>query len=146
MKVILLKDVAKIGKKGEVAEVPDGYALNQLMPKKMAEPATSANLKRVEKLSATAVASADAAVAKFAAAKASLAAYKPVVTAEANEKGHLFKAVNAGDIAAAASKNGILLSEDMIKFTGPVKDLGEHTIQLTHGQDHAEFIIEVTQK
>ena len=48
MKVILLQDVAKIGKRFETVDVPDGYALNMLIPKRMAEPATPENLKRVD--------------------------------------------------------------------------------------------------
>ena len=47
MKVILLRDVAKIGKRYEIVEVPDGFALNKLIPKKDAEAATPVNVKRV---------------------------------------------------------------------------------------------------
>ena len=46
MKVILLRDVAKIGKRFEVKEVPTGHALNFLIPKKLAEPATTEALRR----------------------------------------------------------------------------------------------------
>ena len=48
MKVILLRDVAKIGRRFEIVEVPDGYALNKLIPKKDAEAATPANVKRIQ--------------------------------------------------------------------------------------------------
>ena len=48
MKVILLKDVAKIGRRFEIKEVPDGYALNKLIPKNMAQFATPENIKRIE--------------------------------------------------------------------------------------------------
>jgi peptidylprolyl isomerase len=66
MKVILLQDVAKIGKRFEVANVPDGYALNQLIPKRMAEPATPANMKKIERRQAERTASAEASTARFA--------------------------------------------------------------------------------
>ena len=47
MKVILLKDVAKIGRRHEVAEVPDGYALNMLIPKGLAKAGTPENIKKL---------------------------------------------------------------------------------------------------
>ena len=54
MKVILLQDVAKIGKRSDLVEVPDGYAMNQLIPKRMAETATAQNKKRIAKQQADA--------------------------------------------------------------------------------------------
>ncbi len=49
MKVILIKEINKLGKRNEVVEVKDGYARNYLFPNKMAIPATSANIKGLEK-------------------------------------------------------------------------------------------------
>lgn len=48
MKVILLKDVKKLGKKREIKEVPAGYARNFLLPQNLAEVATKENLKNVK--------------------------------------------------------------------------------------------------
>ena len=48
MKVILLRDVARLGRKGTVADVPTGYAMNQLIPSKSAAPATPENLKKAD--------------------------------------------------------------------------------------------------
>src|ERR1044072_880802 len=48
MKVILLDDVAKLGRRGEVRDVSDGYARNFLIPKKLALSATAGNLKNLE--------------------------------------------------------------------------------------------------
>lgn len=49
MKVILTKDVTKLGKKNEVVEVKDGYAINYLIPNKLAIPATAGNIRGLEK-------------------------------------------------------------------------------------------------
>ena len=51
MKVILLRDVAKLGKRFSITEVPDGFALNKLIPQGYAEAATAENLKRVNERS-----------------------------------------------------------------------------------------------
>ncbi len=79
MKVILLQDVAKIGRRYSIVEVNDGYALNQLMPKKLAEPATPANVARVEKMRSSTAASADAAKKQYETSVAVLAGSSVVI-------------------------------------------------------------------
>jgi large subunit ribosomal protein L9 len=146
MKVILIKDVAKIGRRGEQVEVPDGYALNQLIPKKMAEPATVINLKRFAQRQATVVATKEADRAEYAAAKASLLAHVPVIKVEANDKGHLFKAVSAEDISEAARVVGIVLPVAMIKIARPIKEVGKHEVELVGKEETSTFTIEVITK
>lgn len=143
MKVILLQDVAKIGKRSDIVEVPDGYAMNQLIPKKMAEAATIQNKKRIEKLHAEVSASKEADQGRFEAAKSALTATTLQIKAEANEQGHLFKAVSEKDIAAAAQEAGIDIEESMLVVGTPIKELGEHTVDLMRGDAKAHITIEV---
>tara|TARA_B100002051_G_scaffold276628_1_gene326264 strand:+ start:35183 stop:35623 length:441 start_codon:yes stop_codon:yes gene_type:complete len=146
MKVILLQDVAKIGKRGEVAEVPDGYARNQLIPKMMAEPATKANMKKVERKQSMASASSAASEERFAAALEALRADVIKVAAEVNDQGHAFKAVSAEDIVAVAKESGVDVSADMIVISDPIKEVGEHEIELRGESTQAKFSIEVVKK
>ncbi len=146
MKVILLQDVAKIGRRFDVAEVPDGYALNQLIPKQMAEAATPANMKRIERRQAESTATKEAGQASFESAKAALLAEVVTVVVEANDKGHLFKAVHEADIAAAAKEAGVEVDVSMIKISSPIKEIGDHEIVLASGGDTAAFTIKVTKK
>ena len=146
MKVILLQDVAKIGKRSSVVEVPDGYALNQLIPKRMAEPATVANKKRIEKLQANAKASSSADEARFESANKALAEQVIKIATELNEQGHSFKAVSENDIAEAAMEMGIDISPTMIVVGQPIKDAGEHVIELVRGDKKVKFTIEVIKK
>lgn len=146
MKVILLRDVAKIGRRGSIVEIPDGYALNQLIPKKMAEPATLVNKKRIEKLQAEVAAGKEADMAKFEEAKKALLANKVVVSTEANEQGHLFKAVSAKDIAEAAAAAGVVVEVALIAIDKPIKEVGDHTVHLVQGDTKADIIIEVAKK
>lgn len=146
MKVILLQDVAKIGRRTTVVEVPDGYALNQLIPKGMAQAATPANLKRVEKLQAEVVASKEAGHAQFEAAKKALHAQVIEIVADSNEQEHLFKAVNAAEIVTAAQATGVNVNETMIAIGAPIKALGEHQVELVLGEHKAAFTIKVVKK
>lgn len=146
MKVILLQDVAKIGRRSELVEVPDGYALNQLIPKRMAEPATAANKKRIEKLQANAEASRAADQTRFETAQKSLNEKTIQIAADVNELGHAFKAVNETDIAEAAMVAGIDVDAAMIVVGAPIKEVGEHKVQLVRGDSKAEFTIEVIKK
>ena len=99
MKVILLQNVAKLGRRNAVVEVPNGHALNLLIPKGLALAATSENLKKLM----TKTAHSDASVAdkqeKFQSALALLTDKKVVVLASANEKGHLFEALKLTAVA-----------------------------------------------
>lgn len=144
MKVILLQDVAKIGRRAAVVEVPDGYALNQLIPKKMAEPATAANLKRVERMRATATASKEAGEARFDAAIAALKAQTLSIAASVNEQGHCFKAVSEADVVEAAKAAEVDIDTTMVSFAAPIKELGKHEVMLVSGARKEVFTIEVT--
>lgn len=146
MKVILLQDVAKIGKRSQVVEVPDGYALNQLIPKRMAEAATVVNMKRIEKLQASAQASSAADEARFEAAHKALTEKTIKIPTELNEQGHSFKAVSELVIAEAAQEMGIDIEAAMIVVGQPIKEAGEHTVELVRGDKKLNFTIEVIKK
>jgi len=146
MKVILLQDVARIGRQHEIKEVPDGHALNFLIPKKLAEPATPANVKRVtahtnqkkqEKVEVMEV---------FLKTRSDLKNAAVSLAVEANEKGHLFKGLKAEDIATHISKEVGPLSADQIMLAAPIKEVGEHTITITSGEEEGTFILSVIQK
>lgn len=143
MKVILLQDVAKIGRRHEVAEVPDGYALNMLIPKGMAEPATPENLKRQKARSQVVSAAVAASDSDFAVALEKLAGVTLTVAAEVNEQGHLFEALKPGAIVTSAAEHGAVLNEAQVVLPDPIKEAGTHTITLTHGQQSGVITINV---
>lgn len=138
MKVILLRDVARIGKKGSIVDVPNGYAMNQLIPTKSAEPATPQNLKKAERAMGDKLAKVAADEESFAAAAAKIDAGPTLkITANANDKGHLFKAIAPEDVAEMLRAADIDASLFLISFKEPVKDVGEHQAVLSHaGQTH----------
>ncbi len=144
MKVILLQDVAKIGKKGEVADVPNGYAMNSLVPSGKAMAATGGNLKQAQaKAAAMAVGVADSAAA-FDEAKAMLTKTSPRIEAAMNDQDHMFEAVSADAVVAAAAVVGATITADMVKFAEPIKAAGEHEVALVSGDQHGTFTLIVS--
>ena len=135
MRVILLQDVAKTGHKLEIVEVPNGYALNQLIPKGMAKPATPENLKALkqdmEKAEADKASSQDA----FLKVKEAIADQAIKVKVEANEEGHLFAALKAEQIVAEMIKLAPETTANMVVIDEPIKSLGEHTVNLVWGDE-----------
>jgi large subunit ribosomal protein L9 len=146
MKVILLRDVARLGKRFSVVEVPDGYALNQLIPKGMAEAATPENLKRVNARTDKQLSNKVNSEAEFAVALTALKATPITITVQANEQGHLFKAVKATDIAAAAAAAGHGIPLDSIALIDPIKSVGDHVIVAKMGGVRGEFTLTVISK
>lgn len=131
MKIILLQDVAKVGKKYDVKTVSDGHALNLLIPKGLAITADASAIKRVEKLK-----SEDTAHKKIQEdlLLMNLKAVEGVtleISEKANEKGHLFAGVHKTEIIAhmKADKH-IDLLPDFIVLDKPIKEVGEHEIDL----------------
>jgi large subunit ribosomal protein L9 len=133
MKVILLKDVPRIGRKHQVKDVPDGHALNFLIPRKLAERATPDAIKRIEAQDAKlALGKAESEHAfKDALKHASEAA--ATVTSGANKEGGLYKAVTVKEIVAAFKEKGVVFEEHDVHIETPIKTLGAHTARVSHG-------------
>lgn len=125
MKVILLQDVKKVGQKGMVAEVADGYAQNVLIPKRLAAVATPAALKQAE---ASALKSAERVAVDAALAKQALDQLdgKTVtITTKANESGTLFEALHEKQIVEVIKKEfAISLPESAVVLEAPIKKTG----------------------
>lgn len=143
MKVILLQDVAKIGRRSEVVEVPNGYALNKLFPQKLAEEATPANIKRVAAQAAKIAESKAGAESQVSAALSELANTTVEVAASANEQGHLFESLKPSAIVAAVAKHGVAITEAEVIIAKPIKEIGIHTVSLVEGDVTGEIKVEV---
>lgn len=146
MKVILLRDVAKIGRRFEIVEVPDGFALNKLIPKKDAEAATPANLKRIQQQKARTSANKAESSAEIIAIVEKLNQNKLNITTETNDLGHLFKAVHAKDIVKSANDLGLGLSEEVVIINEPIKSVGEHQIYIKNQDQKLSVNIIVSKK
>ena len=143
MKVILLQDVAKVGQRGTVAQVKSGFAQNFLIPRGLAEVATSAKEKAAEKLQERRAAelSANQEALKSALAKME----RPVsIPAKANEKGHLFEGVNVERLAEAVSAAiNLKASANIFTLENPLKEVGKHNVAAKVGEWKGSVAIEI---
>lgn len=143
MKVILVRDVARLGRKSEVKEVPSGHAQNFLIPRKLAVPATPENMKRLA--AEIGRHSEEEAERKrlFDEALRGLGETKVLYEAPANKEGHLFKGVNARDIAAKIQALGFTIGEDEIVLEHPIKTVGTHSVTLRQGSAEGACTVEI---
>jgi len=144
MKVILTRDVKKMGRAHETIEVSDGHGLNYLIPNKLAVAATSGAQKIADTRKAKADLNKQVQKELLAENIAQLAEANIVVKAKANEQGHLYDAVGEEEIAAAAKASaGIDLPEDAIKIERPFKELGTFEIPVSAGEVFGKFSITI---
>jgi large subunit ribosomal protein L9 len=133
MKVILLRDVAKIGRRFEVKEVPGGHALNFLIPRKLAEPATAEALRRLGVEMKKKSIMTDRHDESFKTILDTLGESGITLTVAANEQGHLFKGIHGADIAKHLESKGMHVDAKEVVLREPIKELGTHTITLASG-------------
>ncbi|HUY62188.1 MAG TPA: 50S ribosomal protein L9 [Candidatus Paceibacterota bacterium] len=144
MKVVLLKDVKGMGRAHESVEAKDGYALNFLIPKKLAIPATSAALKEAELRLRQTKERKEVDAKVLAGNIAALAEARIVVRAKANEKGHLYDAVGAREIAQAAKAEAhIDIPENALAIEKPFKEIGTFRVPVSSGETFGEFPITI---
>ena len=124
--------------------MPDGHALNRLIPKGLAEPATPENLKRVKVMVSKAEVEQVAAKESFTEAIDVLSDRTLNLMVKANEKGHLFKAIKVEDIVAAAKEEGVVLSPNQIVIEKPIKEVGEHTVTLKSGKQKGTAKLDIS--
>ena len=130
MEIILQEDVEKLGNRGQVVTVKDGYARNYLLPRKLAIAANASNMKRLEKIRA-AFAKKEATERESAQQQAAqLASVKLALSRKAGENDQLFGSVTSGDIADALKAQGYEIDKRKIQLTDAIKTVGEFSVTL----------------
>lgn len=147
MEVILLKDVEKLGKKGEVVNIRDGYGRNFLLPSSLALPATRANKAWAEaekKRAGQRLAGKKGAAEELA---KTIASCKLRLEVAVGEKDRLFGSVTSQDLVDALKEKRILLDKKQLCLTEPLRSLGVHsvTVDLDAGVKSA-LQVEITKK
>jgi large subunit ribosomal protein L9 len=144
MKVLLIQDVKKIGKKGEVLEVKEGYARNFLIPNGLGVEASGGALKQVQE-------GQKAQEKKLAREKeeslqlaAQLEKARVVIKHKAGNEGHLFGSVTSSEIADALKQKGFEVDKKKIILDDPIRLVGVHSAKLKlHHEISASLTVEV---
>ena len=134
MKVILLDDVTKVGRRGEVRDVSDGYARNYLIQKKLALSATAGNLKNLEHIKTQQEAKAGRIKEDAEALQERIEALVFEQRRQASEEGKLFGSVTSQDIVDFLAGQGLTVERRRVVLDEPIKTLGDTsvTVRLHH--------------
>ncbi|MFA4944231.1 MAG: 50S ribosomal protein L9 [Lentisphaeria bacterium] len=125
--VLLIANVASLGKIGDVVKVSDGYARNFLLPQKLATNVTAAALRTIESRKAKAAAE-EATQRESCKSQAEVIGKLTLtLTAKAGDDDRLYGSISAGQIADALAAQKITVAKTAILLAEPIKALGDYT-------------------
>jgi large subunit ribosomal protein L9 len=145
VKVILASDVDKLGHKGDIVTVADGYARNYLVPKGLAMFASKGALKQAEDMQRARAEGVRKEKEAAAARVASLGASPVYISARAGEGGRLFGSVTKSDVARAIEEQlNEQIDRHLIRLDDPIRRLGKHEVEVhLHDEVNALVTVEV---
>ena len=125
MEVILKEDVNKLGHRGDVVKVADGYGRNYLLPGKLAIEANAANKAVIEQMKGSAIRKSAKEKTEAQTLATQLDSVELVFERKVGENEHLFGSVTSGDIAHQLEQKGYTIDRRKISLEEPLKTLGE---------------------
>ena len=145
MEVILKEDVAKLGSRGDLVKVAEGYGRNYLLPRKLAIEANAGNRAVIEQMKAAAVRRSAKEKTQAEALSKQFEGVSVSFQRRTGEHDQLFGSVTTSDIADALAKKGFDVDRRKIQLHEPLKTLGEFTLPLKLHKDvtaHFKVVIE----
>lgn len=144
MKIILLKDIPNLGKKGEVKDVTDGYAINFLFPENAAVQASESGLKKLEEEKRTVIRKENKAARMARQAAKTLDGYELIMKVKVNEKGGMYGSLGEKEIIAELKKAGFDLTGAKISKKESIKELGRYELTAEFpGGYEARIVVEL---
>ena len=135
MKLLLQRDVAKLGIVGDVVEVSAGYARNYLIPHGVAVEPTKANMKAIEEARRIALEERRKRREAMEAAVEKLHNVEVTIAAAANPEGHLYGSVGVREIAAALRDLGHSVEAEHVQLHTPIRELDTVTVDVRFAED-----------
>ncbi len=144
MKVIFLKDVPRVGKRHDIKEVNDGYAMNFLFARKLAEPATPKAVAELEKRKKNIVVEREVQDSLLLKNLEEIKNKVIVIKGKANEKGSLFKSIHIKEIVEEMHKQHHAdIAEEFITLEKPIKETGEFDIPISIKGKKSSFKLKI---
>ena len=140
MEVILKEDVAKLGARGDVVKVAEGYGRNFLLPRKLAIEATAANRAVIEQMKAAAVRRVAREKGDAETLAKQFAGVELTFTRKSGDHDQLFGSVTSADIARELESKGVPVDRRKIQLDEPLKTVGHHTVNI---KLHKEVVVPV---
>ena len=137
MKLLLRKDIPRLGLCGDVVEVSAGYARNYLLPHHLAMPPTPGNLKRIEEEKKIAAALRAQRRAELEATAKRLEGVEVTIAAAANREGTLYGSVGPREVAAALREEGHAVEAAQVHMPEPIRVLDTRTVTVQFAEDIA---------
>ncbi len=145
MEVILKEDVPKLGNRGEVVKVAEGYGRNFLLPRKLAIEASAANKAVIEQMKAAAVRRSAKEKSEAEELSKQFDGLEVKFVRKSGENDQLFGSVTSSDIAEALEKKSFHIDRRKIQLHEPLKTIGEFTVPVKLHKDvttHLKVVIE----
>jgi large subunit ribosomal protein L9 len=145
MEVILKEDVVKLGSRGDVVKVAEGYGRNYLLPRKLAIEASAGNKAVIEQMKAASLRRSVKEKAQAEELSKQFDGLSLAFQRRSGESDQLFGSVTSGDIAEALEKKGFNVDRRKIQVHEPLKTLGEFTVPVKLHKDvttHVKVVIE----
>ncbi|MDI6602867.1 MAG: 50S ribosomal protein L9, partial [Patescibacteria group bacterium] len=130
MRVILLQDIEKLGKKYEIKEVKAGYARNFLIPKGLAKPATKEALKWLESQKEIEEKKAEEELKKIQEIATIVDGQEITIPVKVGEEGQLFESITAQKISERLKEMGFEIKKSQVDLAKPIKELGEFPVKI----------------
>ncbi|MCS6951412.1 MAG: 50S ribosomal protein L9 [Bryobacterales bacterium] len=147
MQVILRENIEKLGNRGDIVTVADGYARNYLLPRRLAVPATEANKKIVEQERQAHLRREAKERSEAEELARLLAGVTVTIRQKAGEHDQLFGSVTARDIAEALQRQNYTVDRRKIQLEEPIKQLGEYKVPVRlHKEVTAEILVQVVKE
>ncbi len=130
MEVILREDIPKLGNKGEIVRVKDGYARNYLLPRRLAILSTVGTRKQVDDMRASAERKAERDKGAAEELAVQLNALELIFTKRSGDQGQLFGSVTSVDVAELVAEKGFTIDRRRLDLSEPIKRIGEFTVPI----------------
>lgn len=130
MQIVLKEDIDKLGRRGDVVKVAEGYARNYLLPLGKALPATPGNLKSIEREKRRYVQVKMKEKEENESLARRIQALSLTLVRKVGESDVLYGSVTSSDIAEALAKEGVVVDRRRIQLAEPIKSLGIYTVPI----------------